>query len=192
MPTGSRHSKGLGPGLRKDSEGRERRLTGLRAKSLAEQILTPVSPLVKYRIGRPEESMSDIEKALARAVIKSMVEDAGEEEPTVRPPEIEARRILDFYNDLNTTQRFKPGDLVTWKRGLKNGKFPHRNYPAIVSYVYDEPVLREDMESGSNHFREPLDLVILVDTGSEVSEFHVDSRRFCLYSGPIDGQEEGA
>ena len=131
--------------------------------------------------------MSDIEKALARAVMKTMIEDSGNDHKPQRAPEIEARRMLDFYKDLMTPTKFKPGDLVTWKQGLKNGKYPLRNYPAVVSHVYDEPVVREDMDSGSNHFREPLDLVILVDTGEEVSEFHVDSRRFCLYSGAVEG-----
>ncbi len=133
--------------------------------------------------------MSEIEKALARAVMQSIIEDSNDEESSRRPPEIEARRIIDFFKDLNNTSTFKPGDLVTWKRGLKNGKFPKMNYPAIVSRVYETPILRNDMESGSNHYREPLDLVILVDTGDEVSEFHVDSRRFQLYAGPIEGEE---
>ena len=134
-------------------------------------------------------NMSEIEKALARAVVQSMMDGSNEEETHSRPPEIEARRIIDFFKDLNNnTTSFKPGDLVTWKQGLKNGKFPKRNYPAIVSRVYGDPVIREDMESGSNHFREPLDLIILVDTGTEVSEFHVDSRRFQLYAGAIDGE----
>lgn len=133
--------------------------------------------------------MADIEKALAKAVMKSIMEDGDVEEQSNRPPSIEARRIKDFYIDLNDHCSFKTGDLVTWKRGLKNGKYPRQNYPAIVTQVYDTVIIREDMESGSNHFREPLDLVILVDTGDEVSEFHVDSRRFKHYAGEVEGDE---
>ena len=100
----------------------------------------------------------------------------------------DGRRILDLYADMNDRQNFNKGDLVTWKPGLKNGKYPEKNYPAIVTRIYDKPLSRDDMESGSNHYREPLDLVIMVDTGDEVSEFHVDSRRFRLYDGAIEGE----
>ncbi len=130
--------------------------------------------------------MPDFENALAKAVMNSLGEESEPETVCKRPPEIEARRIVDLFNDLNKTARFARGDLVTWKQGLKNGRYPQKNYPAIVTKVYDEPITRSDMESGSNHFREPLDLVILVDTGDEVSEFHVDSRRFKHYEGQID------
>ncbi len=134
--------------------------------------------------------MSEIESVLAKAMMKSILEDV-EEEVIKRPVEIEARRMLDYYNDLSKSFDFREGDLVTWKQGLKNGRFPHQEYPAVVSRKYDEPVIREDMESGSNHFREPLDMIIIVDTGDEVSEFHVDSRRFKPYTGEIidDGEE---
>lgn len=134
--------------------------------------------------------MPDFESALAKAVMNSLSEDAETEMVCKRPPEIEARRILDLYDDMNTACQFSKGDLVTWKQGLKNGRYPQKNYPAIVTRIYKEPITRSDMESGSNHFREPLDLVILVDTGDEVSEFHVDSRRFRLYEGGIDGLEK--
>ncbi len=130
--------------------------------------------------------MTDFENALAKAVMSSLGEESESNTGGKRPPEIEARRIIDLYNDMNTTSRFAIGDLVTWKQGLKNGRYPQKNYPAIVTRIYDEPINRSDMESGSNHFREPLDLVILVDTGDEVSEFHVDSRRFKHYDGGID------
>ncbi len=131
--------------------------------------------------------MADFENALAKAVMSSLSEEGEKEDVCKRPPEIEARRILDLFNDMNVTNGFATGDLVTWKQGLKNGRYPQKNYPAIVTRIYETPLSRSDMESGSNHFREPLDLVILVDTGDEVSEFHVDSRRFKPYEGQIDG-----
>jgi hypothetical protein len=131
--------------------------------------------------------MPDFENALAKAVMSSLTEESETETVCKRPPEIEARRIVDLFSDMNESSRFRKGDLVTWKQGLKNGRYPQKNYPAIVTRVYEKPISRSDMESGSNHFREPLDLVILVDTGDEVSEFHVDSRRFKHYEGQIDG-----
>ncbi len=136
--------------------------------------------------------MSDFENALAKAVMSSLSEESETELVCKRPPEIEARRIIDLFNDMNSSCEFSTGDLVTWKQGLKNGRYPQKNYPAIVTRIYSKPISRSDMESGSNHFREPLDLVILVDTGDEVSEFHVDSRRFKRYEGQVDGLEKQA
>ncbi len=132
--------------------------------------------------------MPNFENALAKAVMSSLSEEGECEPVSKRPPEIEARRIVDLYDDLYKSETLLKGNLVTWKQGLKNGRYPQKNYPAIVTHVYEEPIRRSDMESGSNHFREPLDLVILVDTGDEVSEFHVDSRRFKLYDGQVDGE----
>jgi hypothetical protein len=132
--------------------------------------------------------MADFEKALAKAVMSSLMEDGESDSASKRPPEIEARRILDLYRDMQKSHKFSPGDLVTWKQGLKNGRYPEKNYPAIVTRVYEEPIIRSDMDSGSNHFREHLDLVIMVDTGDEVSEFHVDSRRLRPYDGEIEGE----
>ena len=134
--------------------------------------------------------MPDFENALAKAVMSSLSEESETQILCKRPPELEARRIVDLFNDMSGKRTFDEGDLVTWKQGLKNGRYPQKNYPAIVTRVYEKPISRSDMESGSNHFREPLDLVILVDTGDEVSEFHVDSRRFKLYSGSIDGMSD--
>ncbi len=131
----------------------------------------------------------EIERALVQAVIRSILEDVADDETSTRSEGMEARRILDFYRDLSEKHQFQVGDLITWKRGLKNGKYPRQGYPAIVTRIYDTPLIREDMDSGSNHYREPLDMVILVDTGDEVSEFHVDSRRFRPYDGPIEGDE---
>jgi hypothetical protein len=130
--------------------------------------------------------MPDFESVLAKAVMNSLAEESDAGTICKRPPALEARRIIDLYHDMQRSDRFRVGDLVTWKPGLKNGRYPEKNYPAVVTRVYDEPLTRSDMESGSNHFREPLDLVILVDTGDEVSEFHVDSRRFKRYGGPVE------
>ncbi len=134
--------------------------------------------------------MPDFENTLAKAVMSSLKEEGDADAASKRPPEIEARRIIDLFNDMETTGSFSKGDLVTWKQGLKNGRYPQKNYPAIVTQIYEEPIRRPDVESGSNHFREPLDLVILVDTGDEVSEFHVDSRRFKHYDGHVHGLAE--
>lgn len=78
---------------------------------------------------------------------------------------------------------FNPGDLVTWKTGLQNRRYPRVGQPAVVLEVLDPPVFDQDLDSGSPYFHEPLDLVLglFVDEGSHRGEFlnwHFDSRRF--------------
>lgn len=87
------------------------------------------------------------------------------------------------YRLFSQTYRFAPGDLVTWKPGLKNRRIPRYGQPAVVVALLEPPVLDHEEESGSTYFREPLDLVLGVvwdrDPGrGEFVTFHFDSRRF--------------
>jgi hypothetical protein len=78
---------------------------------------------------------------------------------------------------------FAPGDLVTWKAGMKHKRFPRYGQPAVVLEVLASPALDPVNEAGTTYFREPLDVVIgvLWDEGTDRGEliaFHFDSRRF--------------
>lgn len=79
--------------------------------------------------------------------------------------------------------RFAPGDLVTWKPGMKNKRLPRYGQPAVVIGRLEQPVFDGEMEAGSCYFREPLDLVLGMiwdrDPGrGDLIAFHYDSRRF--------------
>ncbi len=90
------------------------------------------------------------------------------------------RSLNEAYND---KIEFKPGQLVVWKDGLKNRKFPYKNQPAIVVKVLETP-LYVDKDSGTPYFQEPLDIALAV-IGGEKSEFliyYYDKRRFRLYA----------
>ena len=87
------------------------------------------------------------------------------------------------YQSFNTPHAFRPGDLVTWKAGMKNRLAPRYGHPVIVLSVLDQPVYDTEQESGCTYFREPLDLVLGLiwdrDPGrGEFVTFHYDSRRF--------------
>ncbi|WP_295429302.1 hypothetical protein [uncultured Thiodictyon sp.] len=89
---------------------------------------------------------------------------------------------------LMTPQRFVPGDLVTWKPGLKNRRVPRYGSPAVVVAVLDQPILDSEHESGGTYFREPLDLVLGViwdrDPGrGDFLTFHFDGRRLQPWQG---------
>ena len=79
--------------------------------------------------------------------------------------------------------RYLPGDLVTWKPGLKNHRLPRYGQPAVVVETLETPVFSNEQEDGSTYFREPLDLVLgLIWDASpprgELFTFYFDSRRF--------------
>lgn len=57
-------------------------------------------------------------------------------------------------------ESFEVGQIVKWKENLKNKKFPHKNQPAIVVAILDEPVINTDDESGSPYFLETLDIIL--------------------------------
>ena len=125
----------------------------------------------------------NFDEALGQALASLENAQAGGPRHAIAP-EIMAQKLRDAYELMNQKHEFRPGDLVTWKSGLKNGRYPESGQPAIVTRVYRDPILRRDMDSGSNHFNEPLDMVVMVDTGDELSEFHVDSRRFQPFTTP--------
>jgi hypothetical protein len=96
--------------------------------------------------------------------------------------------LRERFATLSTRHRFKPGDLVGWKPGLRNRKVPSYGAPAIVIEVLDEPVLDKGEESGSTYYREPHDLILGVlwdrDPGrGDFVTFHFDSRRFQPWVG---------
>lgn len=91
--------------------------------------------------------------------------------------------LRERYRLFNRPHRFNPGDLVTWKPGLKNHRVPRYGQPAVVIEVLATPILDSDKEAGSTYFRQPLDVVLGLiwdaDPGrGELVTFHYDSRRF--------------
>lgn len=78
-------------------------------------------------------------------------------------------------------EAFEVGQIVKWKENLKNRRLPHKNQPAIVISILDEPVISTDDESGSPYFLETLDIILgIVDDGTFLT-FYYDSRRFESY-----------
>jgi hypothetical protein len=75
---------------------------------------------------------------------------------------------------------FKSGDLVVWKKGLRNKARPSPTEPAIVMQILEAPLRDKDkQDSGTPYFNEPLDLVLgLIDDDGDFALFHYDKRRF--------------
>ena len=79
---------------------------------------------------------------------------------------------------------FAKGQLVRWKKGLKNKRTPAYGEPVIVVEVLPQPVFDTDAKnSGSPYFREPLTIVAgEIDGDGDFLVFHYDGRRFEPYT----------
>ncbi len=74
------------------------------------------------------------------------------------------------------------GDRVTWKKGLKNRKYPDDDEFGIVVDLLPEPIFDDEQGSGSQYFREPLDMKLAVlDNDGDLAFYYYDSKRFRRY-----------
>jgi hypothetical protein len=93
-------------------------------------------------------------------------------------------KLHDVVLALRTETKFKEGDVVRWKKQLKNKNMPPYDVPVVIVQVLPEPVLNSESSSGSTYFREPLDIVVALyvesDSGGEdsIGLYYFDSRRF--------------
>lgn len=80
---------------------------------------------------------------------------------------------------LNAEEEMHVGDIVTWKKGLRNKKHPEPGSAALVVKVLDEPVYDKEAGSGSPYYNEPLTVVVgIIDDDGDFLCFHSDKRRF--------------
>jgi hypothetical protein len=90
-----------------------------------------------------------------------------------------AEQLRALYEMFAVDHAFNPGDLVTWKTGLRNKRLPDEGAPGVVLEVLDEPVYDQDEKPDSAYFRERLDIVVgVLDPAGDLLAFHFDSRRF--------------
>ena len=74
---------------------------------------------------------------------------------------------------------FTKGQIIKWKSGLKNTKFPQYGEPVIVRKVMDIPLRSSTEETGSPYFCDQLNIIIgTLDDEGDFFEFHADGRRY--------------
>ncbi|MCK5719738.1 MAG: hypothetical protein KAH84_07285 [Thiomargarita sp.] len=80
-------------------------------------------------------------------------------------------------------EEFKPKDVVRWKKGLKNKKYPKESQFAVVIEQLKEIIIPSNSESGTPYFREPLDIILgILDQDGDLMLYHYDRRRFEIVS----------
>ncbi|QTA80646.1 Uncharacterized protein dnl_29570 [Desulfonema limicola] len=110
--------------------------------------------------------------------IKSIIANQLKEKADKNYDEEDINLLIDLYNELKITNEFKEGQVVKWKKGLKNKRLPNEEQPAIVVEILKEPIYSE-FNSGTPYFREPLDLALgFIGGHNDFIIFHYDKRRF--------------
>ena len=70
---------------------------------------------------------------------------------------------------------FSPGQIVTWKDGMKNKK---SDGPFVVVKTLDRPEIDHGSDSGSSYYRENLDILLgTFDRDGDFIFYHFDSAR---------------
>jgi len=126
--------------------------------------------------------MSELsEKNLEEVVMKIMSQTAEKGGNITRnEPYEELSKLKEKVSRLlQPLPKFNTGDVVKWKKGLKNKKSPKEEQLAMVIQELDEPVIQGERDSGTPYFREPLDLILgFLDQEGDLMLYHYDKRRF--------------
>ncbi len=116
-------------------------------------------------------------------------ESAGDGLPALNGLDVESdadtvARLKEYATRLiGETYTFKHGDIIRWKRGMKNKRHPANDTPIVVIEVLEAPVYDKESDAGSPYFREPLTLKAgCLDGDGDFLIFHYDSRRFEPYT----------
>lgn len=107
------------------------------------------------------------------------------EKPLLKPvnnPVAYADELKERKASFTINLTFKPGDLIIWKRGMKNKTIPDKDVPGIVINNFFPPLTDEDRDISSTYFNDVLDIQVgFISDDGEFIVFAHDSRRFQLY-----------
>jgi len=125
-----------------------------------------------------EEGNPEVVEEIMERLMRRSEDRRGKENDLVE----QAKNLKAALEQLQTRHKFRVGQLVQWKRCMKNRRRPSMGEPAIVVEVLEEPVFDtspENSGAATPYFREPLDIQLgILDEDGDFSTFHFDSRRF--------------
>jgi len=127
-----------------------------------------------------EEKLRDLLETLQKERAKDKAAESESEKP-LSDKEIKAiNTISDRFKSYETNKGFEVGDIVKWKAGMRNRRFPPNDGIAIVTKVYPQPIYDENSkDSGSPQFHDPMSVVLgVIDEDGDFVEFHYDGNRF--------------
>jgi hypothetical protein len=121
---------------------------------------------------------------LVEALIKWQAE--GKSKGSLRDGLAE-EKLRAAYAAFLDVKAFQVGQIVRWKRMLKNTKFPDYGEPLVVMELVEPPIIDNREDSGSQYFRQRLDMVAgFLDDDDELVRYYFDSRRLEPYTDDVD------
>jgi hypothetical protein len=95
--------------------------------------------------------------------------------------------LIEKVNEFQRKEEIKKGNIVIWKKGLKNKKYPKEGQPAYVLDVQEDSFIAEKdlkRDPGSAYFLEPLNLKLaFIDDDGDLMVFYYDKSRFEVKKG---------
>ena len=135
----------------------------------------------KFFFGLTKAEKAELEKAKEEWVRKVFGGNPKPKEKARAASPEELKALLARYKE---PVNFEPGDLVAWKKGLKNRKFPAYDEPVVVKRISNS-VVAQDRDPGMSTFHEDVSLVIgEIDAVGDFEFYHVDPQRFTKYIEP--------
>lgn len=90
------------------------------------------------------------------------------------------RSNLESYSKLS--ESIEVGDILVWKEGLKNRKYPKYDEPCIVVEKLNEPIINDAVGINSAYYKEVNDIKLgIIMPGNEFVTFYFDSKRFTKF-----------
>ena len=141
------------------------------------------SPFIHHAMrGTLDAATSGLDKDTFAQFMRLMRTEAGDDSQVCDDPEMlehKAEKARAMHERFMRRHDFRPGQLVCWKPELKNRKYPAYGECGVVVSILPEPVIDTSNDSGSQYFREPLDIVLgFLDGDGDFVTYHFDSRRF--------------
>jgi len=131
--------------------------------------------------------MSFMNDALASAIAGSLTDEIFRSKPNETRKPASAERLRSLGESYLIANSYNPGELLQWKEGLKDAKWPDYSEPVVVLEV--APGRRSSGTDSDNHHNEPADIRVGVlhnesKHGQMLYGYWMDSNRFEPYTEP--------
>ena len=118
------------------------------------------------------------EKDRVIQILLSKIEKKGNQKKEI-DVDYHIKKLQSLKAEYEKEYNFKVGDLICWKKGLKNKKVPEYTEPVIIIEMLEKPIFDNEEEAGSPYFKEPLNIKVgMLDADEEFLIFHYDKNRF--------------
>lgn len=131
----------------------------------------------------PSSMPEEVKKMIAQAFIEKAMNGGNNQQQFIDVAK-HTEKLKTLKSRLESISELQEGDIVKWKKDLKNKKRPSYDQPVIVIKVLEEAIFDSDQNNaGSPYFKEPLDIQLgFIDEDNDFMLFYYDKRRFELFN----------